>query len=64
MLLVRPSTYVHLIKSIYMHLVLEDADSNDQQVECRHCHWQGAINELKGRFFFIKQYYRGILSGL
>jgi hypothetical protein len=29
-----------------MHLVLEDADSNDR-VECRHCHWQGAINELK-----------------
>ena len=35
-----------LIKYHCMHLVLEDADSNDR-VECRHCHWQGTINELK-----------------
>ncbi len=29
-----------------MHLVLEDANRNDP-IECRHCHWQGVISELK-----------------
>jgi len=30
-----------------MHLILEDADPDDRQVECRHCHWQGSVSELK-----------------
>jgi hypothetical protein len=36
-----------------MHLVLEDADSNDR-VECHHCHWQGTVKDLeKGEYFFL-----------
>ena len=35
-----------------MHLVLEDADHNVQQIECHHCHWQGASNELERGDYF------------
>ena len=35
-----------------MHLVLEDDDQNAQQVECHHCHWQGAYNELERGDYF------------
>jgi hypothetical protein len=30
-----------------MHLILQDADSSDRIIECRHCHWQGPVKELK-----------------
>jgi hypothetical protein len=35
-----------------MHLVLEDADHNVQQVECHHCHWQGFSSELERGDYF------------
>jgi len=36
-----------------MHLILEDADRNDQRVECRYCHWRGLGNELKRGDYFL-----------
>jgi hypothetical protein len=30
-----------------MHLILQDADSSDRKIECRHCHWQGLVSELQ-----------------
>lgn len=35
-----------------MHLVLEDANSNER-IQCHHCNWQGAINELKEGDFLL-----------
>jgi hypothetical protein len=35
-----------------MHLVLEDADHNVQQIECHHCHWQGSSSELERGDYF------------
>ena len=35
-----------------MHLVLEDADQNAQQIECHHCHWQGSSGELERGDYF------------
>jgi len=35
-----------------MHLVLDDADQNAQQVECHHCHWQGPSSELERGDYF------------
>jgi hypothetical protein len=36
-----------------MHLILEDADSNDNKIECRHCHWQGIASNLKKGDYFL-----------
>jgi hypothetical protein len=37
-----------------MHLILEDDDLNDRQIECQHCRWHGNANELKkGEFFLL-----------
>ena len=35
-----------------MHLVLDDADQNAQQVECHRCHWQGSSSELERGDYF------------
>jgi len=35
-----------------MHLVIEDADLNVQQIECHHCHWQGPSSELEQGDYF------------
>ena len=35
-----------------MHLVLDDADQNAQQVECHHCHWKGPSSELERGDYF------------
>lgn len=35
-----------------MHLVLEDADHNVQQIECHHCHWKGSSSELEQGDYF------------
>jgi hypothetical protein len=37
-----------------MHLIFEDADRDDRQIECRHCHWQGTVSELtRGDFLSL-----------
>jgi len=37
-----------------MHIILEEADNNDQQIECHHCHWKGTAGELKkGEHFLL-----------
>jgi hypothetical protein len=36
-----------------MHLILEDDDLNDRQIECHHCHWRGNASGLKKGDFFL-----------
>jgi len=42
-----------LIKSSYMHLILEDADLDGRQIQCRHCYWHGNASELKKGDYFL-----------
>jgi hypothetical protein len=30
-----------------MHIILDEAGPGDRKIECRHCHWQGTVNEVK-----------------
>ena len=37
-----------------MHLILEDADQHDQQIDCHYCQWRGPASDLKkGEYLFL-----------